>query len=157
MDYTADPPFEFTINGKTYEVLPIGEREYPEYLRWKKIFAGTTETPSEDDEGAQLLGEDVYAAMLADKVPAKAIRAAMLAVFVDGRLEDRALAEESWRTGLDPKALRAAAGETTSTGMESESATPSPASTRTTTSPKASSRKSAAKASRSPKSSPKPS
>lgn len=157
MDYTADPPFEFTINGKTYSVLPIAEREYPEYLRWKAIFAGDTEAPSPEDEGAQLLGEDVYAQMLADKVPARAIRAAMLAVFVDGRLGDRAMAEQSWETGLDPKALRAVADETTPTSTESESATPSPASTRTTTSPRASSRKPAGKVSPSRKSSPKPS
>lgn len=106
MQYEPTPPLSFEINGKTYNVTPIVERDYTEYLKWQQILAGKAEAPSLEDEPRVVLG-DVLDDMLADGVTGGAIGRAMLAVIVDVRM-GREAAEAAWETGLDPKALAAA-------------------------------------------------
>ena len=141
MKWESAPPFEFEINGKTYTVTPIGEREYTEYLNWQSIIVGEKEAPAPADEGAMLL-QDAYDQMLADGVPAAAIRRAMLTVITDLRM-NREAAEQVWERGLTPELLAPttsgadqAQGSTPSSSTGEANETQKPASSTTTSSPK---------------------
>ena len=142
MKWESAPPFEFEINGKTYTVTPIGEREYTEYLNWQTIIAGEKEAPGPAEEGPMLLGADVYDSMVGDKVPAAAIRRAMLTVITDLRM-NREAAEQVWERGLSPELLApttsgadSAQGSTRSNSTGEANETQKPASTTTTSSRK---------------------
>ena len=140
MKWESAPPFDFEINGKTYTVTPIGERGYTEYLDWMAIIAGQKDAPSATDEGPLLLG-GAYQQMLDDKVPASAIRRALVTVITDLRI-GREAAEQVWDRGLDPELLAPTAsgantaGSTQSSSTGEASETPKRASTTGTNSRK---------------------
>lgn len=96
-------------------VLPIGDKEYtiPEVgmadgLRLSEMFekqaAGEKFDPIPDDEFNRMLIGDVYTELLADNVPASAVRRIILTALADFQ-RGRAVAEVMWETGGDPKAL----------------------------------------------------
>lgn len=145
----TEPPLAFPVSGKTYTCAPVS---YQDGLRLQELVTGDLKaTPAE--QWRMLMG-GAYDEMVADNVPIKALDRACLAALVDYRM-GREAAEAAWESGLTPEALapKGANPETTQQpSTESENPTPSPASTRHTTSPKGSSKKRAAKATPSPKS-----
>jgi hypothetical protein len=88
-----------------------------------------------------MLLEGAYQQMLDDKVPASAIRRAMLTVITDLRM-NREAAEQVWERGLDPELLAPTAsgadtaGSTPSSSTGEASETPKRASTTGTSSRK---------------------
>lgn len=141
----------FPIGGKVYT---IPELPYQAMLTIEKIKAGQ---PTElDDADAvdtwRLVMGDAYDQMVADNVPGEALTRAGLATLTYFEM-GREAAEAIWENGIDPKALAAAIQSRTEpqppSSTDAANATPSPASTNTTSSRPTSSRKPRAKASRS--------
>ncbi|MGN7799048.1 DUF7426 family protein [Leifsonia sp. 22587] len=104
-DYTDFlDPLELPIRGKKYVIPPMS---FETGLRLNALAEGAEDAPKlTDPEFYQMVLGDVYAEMLADKVPSDAIYRACLTAWTEYN-SGRAAAEIIWKTGGDPKAIEA--------------------------------------------------
>lgn len=93
-------PLVLPIGGKKYTIPPMS---FAAGARINGLFGDAPEKLSDEDYFRLLLGP-VFDEMVADGVPAKAINRAGMAALADFR-ETRSVAEATWATGGDPKAL----------------------------------------------------
>lgn len=99
-DYSefADP-LRLPVNGKTYEIPPIG------IATGLRITAQTEQkTPLTNEEFRRLLLGDVYDELLADNIPGPAFSRIVLTALAEFQY-GRSVAEITWETGGNPKAL----------------------------------------------------
>jgi hypothetical protein len=140
----AQEPLAFPVNGKIYVVAPLG---YKEGIKLTRVLSGedkSLEDAPADDVWRLVMGP-TYDEMVADNVPIEALSRAGLATLADFNF-GREMAEKTWESGLDPKALEAAlaaakAAETRAASKRSPSTasagkTRKRASSKATTSPK---------------------
>jgi hypothetical protein len=136
----AVEPLAFPIGKKVYTAPEIG---ITEGIQLEQILSGKVNV---DDKPQAFMWELVlgtaWTEMQADNVPAEAAARAGLAAVQDFQF-GREAAEAAWEAGIDPKALAKfflnRSGSPQSSGTESESVTPSPATSKRTTSRKKSS------------------
>lgn len=138
-DFAAEP-LAFPIGGKTYVVPALG---LAEGVKVEQILSGKVDVNDHPQDFMwQLVLGSAWDEMQADNVPAEAAARAGLAAVQDFQF-GREAAEATWEAGIDPKALAAffmsRQGSPQSNSTGSESATPSPAFTKRTKSPKKSS------------------
>lgn len=138
-DFAAEP-LAFPIGNRVYTAPPVG---IAEGVKLEQILSGKVDVDDEPQDFVwNLVLGSAWDEMQADNVPAEAAARAGLAAVQDFQF-GREAAIAAWEAGIDPKALAEHFLRngvlTLSPGTESESATPSPASTKRTKSPKKSS------------------
>jgi len=150
-EQVAPEPLIFPVNGKQYEIPPVG---YLRGLRLSGMLNGTDHTM--EAESPDVLWEfilgDVWAQMKADDAPLEAMNRVAFATLTDFQL-GREAAEKVWESGIPPEALaavQAAIQEKTAQPPQSSTVaapkTRPRASSSGTSSPRASTRKAAVKA-----------
>lgn len=102
----AEEPIRLPVQGKVYEVPPIGAKLG---LLLARALEGDKKAVAEIGRGDSFWGKmlgPVYQQMVADDVPMEVIGRAGFAVMADFQY-DREAAERVWESGLDPEARAA--------------------------------------------------